>query len=149
MSVWLRRSRATVAFVSGVPDSRLMIASRVHVTWSSQSFRMFVRRSIALALSAGDAWAVAAVAWAWWPAAPWACAIPLDTASAASALKKATSAVSASGIGREVRAVFKWRFLSLRRGRPRATAAAGWVRGGGGGRARLALGGGGGGAPAR
>ena len=40
MSVWFRSSRPTVAWVSGESVVRLMIASRVHVTWSSQSLRM-------------------------------------------------------------------------------------------------------------
>jgi hypothetical protein len=37
MSVWFFKSRRTVASVSGDPDVRLMIASRVQVMWSSHS----------------------------------------------------------------------------------------------------------------
>ena len=52
---------------------------------------------------------------AWWVALPcaWAMFIPPETASAARALKKATSAVRAIGIGREARVVFMSVCLSV------------------------------------
>src|SRR5215210_2994709 len=107
MSVWFRSSRATVASVSGVPLSRLMIARRVQVMWSSHSLRMSMRRVIAFADRADDELTVMAVgAWAWFSAVPWPIAAPFETANAARALEKATSAVRAIGIGREARVVF-------------------------------------------
>src|SRR5215218_9605537 len=119
MSVWFLSSRATVASVSGVPLSRLMIASRVQVMWSSHSLRMSARKATAFADSAGEAWTVIVIsigaARAWWGALPcaWAMSMPFETARAARALKKATGAVRAIGIGREARVVFMSVFLSV------------------------------------
>ena len=51
-------------------------------------------------------------AWAWFGEVPWPIAAPFETANAARALKNATSAVRAIGIGREAR-VFISVFLSV------------------------------------
>ena len=118
MSVWFCSSRPTVASVSGELVVRLMIASRVQVMWSSQSLRMSMRSATAFAVSIGDRWAVMVIAigvcacCGWLPCA-WAMSIPFETASAPSALKKATSAVTAIGSGRETRFVFMSAFLSV------------------------------------
>src|SRR5438034_4089738 len=95
-----------------------MIASRVQVMWSSHSLRMSVRKATAFADSAGEEWTVIDIsigACAWWGALPcaWAMFMPPEKASAARALKKATSAVRAIGIGRETRGVFMSAFLSV------------------------------------
>ena len=100
MSLWFLRSLATVACVSGDFVVRLMIASRVHVMWSSHRRRISERSTTCFCVNAG--------------AAPWAVASwPFETASAASALKKATSAVRAIGIGRAVLGRVHVRFLSV------------------------------------
>jgi hypothetical protein len=92
-----------------------MIARRVQVMWSSQSFRMSVRRATAFAVCADDEWTVIVLfigACAWFPCA-WAMSMPFETASAASALTNATKAVRAIGIGRETRVVFMSVFLPV------------------------------------
>src|SRR5262245_25403084 len=99
MSSWFCSSRPTVASVSGDPVVRLMIASRVQVTWSSHSFRMSWWSAASFAVRSP-------AATAWCGSLPWAMASwPFETASAASALKNATSATRKSGIGRVVRVV--------------------------------------------
>src|SRR5919204_216270 len=45
MSVWFCSSRASAAFRSGRSAWKLMITLRVHVTWSSQSFRIWSCRA--------------------------------------------------------------------------------------------------------
>src|SRR5215211_1553563 len=102
MSVWFCSSRATVASVSGVSPSRLMIASRVHVMWSSQSLRMPSCSASALLLT-GWAWRMAACAPRSWVSC--ALAVPFETASAASTLANAMTAETTSATGRETRFV--------------------------------------------
>ena len=57
----VRSSRATVALVSGVPLSRLMIARRVQVMWSSHSLRMSILSATAFGDNAGEEWTLTAM----------------------------------------------------------------------------------------
>ncbi len=76
---------------------------------------MSVRSATALAVCAEDEWTVIVIFIGVWARFPCACAmsIPLENASAASALKKATRAVRAIGIGRETRVVLMSMSLSV------------------------------------
>ena len=83
------------------------------MTWSSQSLRMSARNSRLLLETTDDEWAltVIGIVIGALPCA-WAMFMPFETARAARALKKATSAVRAIGIGR-VADVLLMLFLSV------------------------------------
>src|SRR5262249_9344501 len=97
MSAWLRSRRPTVALVSGDFVVRLMIASRVHVMWSSHSLRMAFPNATCLAVTAAPwlpAWLMGAVPYGI------VCASalrPPARANAATAPRTATRSASATG----------------------------------------------------
>ncbi len=105
MSDWFRSSRATVAFVSGEPVVRLMIASLVQLTWSSQRLRIPCRSATSELVTAPLAAAAGSpCAWA---------SCPPESARAASAEAKAISAVSPSETGLLLRTCVIGSFLSV------------------------------------